>query len=479
MENLVYGADILSFRDLTRLVLLSGLFTLVCMMAFPRNASSRRFLLLAGVTALVILPWFLAYVPMVWFVTVSNVPQFTLAAYLPNFLVAVWLSVAMVLCWHHYKMVQRELKEITHLRPIVDERIARQVLDVCQGMNMTQVPQVLLGEHACSTSRYGGLIVLPASYLSWDKNTQRSVLAHELVHIQRRDDLWLNFLKYLILLYWWMPWLKGMYHSYIRAMEESCDDQAATFVGQQHKYAAALADAAGIKACTDVTPPAGYQSVANLHQHHLVGRIGRFNQLRELELNSSAIYWCVIGILGVVTVITGIEPITARTAATVDVDTHVHHLPIVARNSTSTFPATAQHNVIGVQVDQATRARLLNPIYEPPLVYPGQAIRQGKEGVVVVEFGVTEDGGITGAKVLSAYPEGVFNEVALRSVNKSRYAPAYANSVTAANMYEQAITTSRPKQVAQYGAASMGSNTRPSFKPTRIQRHFKFRLERH
>ena len=125
------------------------------------------------------------------------------------------------------------------------------------------------------------------------------MLARELVHIQRRDDLWLNFLKYLILLYWWMPWLKGMYHSYIRAMEESCDDQAATFVGQQHKYAAALADAAGIKTCTDVTPPAGYQSVANLHQHHLVGRIGRFNQLRELELNSSAIYWCVIGILGV------------------------------------------------------------------------------------------------------------------------------------------------------------------------------------
>ena len=52
--------DWLSLRDVSRLLLLSGLFTAAALLAFPRNAPTRRALLLAAVTALTVIPFLLA-----------------------------------------------------------------------------------------------------------------------------------------------------------------------------------------------------------------------------------------------------------------------------------------------------------------------------------------------------------------------------------------------------------------------------------
>lgn len=55
--------------------------------------------------------------------------------------------------------------------------------------------------------------------------------------------------------------------------------------------------------------------------------------------------------------------------------------------------------------------------------YPYRANRLQIEGVVHVRFTVLEDGGVTNIEILSAEPEGLFEEVVLQAVPRWRYEP--------------------------------------------------------
>jgi protein TonB len=63
------------------------------------------------------------------------------------------------------------------------------------------------------------------------------------------------------------------------------------------------------------------------------------------------------------------------------------------------------------------------PIVRVPPVYPQRAIDRGVEGWVEVEFTVTEIGGVSDPKVLSAHPSSIFNRAALRAIEAWKYEP--------------------------------------------------------
>jgi protein TonB len=63
------------------------------------------------------------------------------------------------------------------------------------------------------------------------------------------------------------------------------------------------------------------------------------------------------------------------------------------------------------------------PIVRVPPVYPQRAIDRGVEGWVEVEFTVTEIGGVSDSKVLSAHPSSIFNRAALRAIERWKYEP--------------------------------------------------------
>jgi len=60
-------------------------------------------------------------------------------------------------------------------------------------------------------------------------------------------------------------------------------------------------------------------------------------------------------------------------------------------------------------------------------VYPAAAKADHVEGVVVIRYGVSQDGRVINAKVESAQPEGVFEDAALAAVRSWRYNPALKN----------------------------------------------------
>jgi len=63
------------------------------------------------------------------------------------------------------------------------------------------------------------------------------------------------------------------------------------------------------------------------------------------------------------------------------------------------------------------------PIVRVEPVYPQSALDRGIEGWVEVEFTVTEVGGVSEPTILRSHPNGIFNRVALRAIERWKYEP--------------------------------------------------------
>ena len=450
----------LSLRDVVRLVLLSGLFTAAAWLAFPRNAPSRRVLLLAAVTALTLLPWVLSRFIGHWSVSVEELPAATLSTFLPNFLVWAWIGVAFVLVSTYVVQLVREIRAIKSLPPISDpeaDALHLKTAELASRLDL-KAPELRLGRGPCSLTLGGAIIVLPRQWSAWDQTTLDSVLAHELVHIQRRDDLWLLLTRMLQLLYWWMPWLKYLYQNHIRVMEESCDDAASELLGTKVEYVGALVDVAREDSDHD---PASPQGVMSMHAHHLVARVGRFANERIVELDTGGVYWCVTVIVLVVAAVTSVEPVVrtaveyqATPALSVGRDQPRGDADLARIGELSYYPQVDERLELPVNISRSERARVQAPEYAPPVIYPGAAIHRRVEGTITISFSVNKDGSVSKARVVRAEPPGVFDEAALRAVNNTRYAPGY--------------TTGRLVNVT-------GSTNRDRPPPS-ILRHFRFEL---
>ncbi len=78
---------------------------------------------------------------------------------------------------------------------------------------------------------------------------------------------------------------------------------------------------------------------------------------------------------------------------------------------------------------------LTNPNQPPTLLrgdvlsYPEAARREGLQGAVEVRYDVAADGRVMNARILSATPEGIFEEAALEAVRGWRFRPGRRKGV--------------------------------------------------
>lgn len=66
-------------------------------------------------------------------------------------------------------------------------------------------------------------------------------------------------------------------------------------------------------------------------------------------------------------------------------------------------------------------ARLPRVLRQPPLRYPDQAMRQGIEGSVTLDFQINADGSVSDVRVIQANPQGVFEREAMSVVRRTRF----------------------------------------------------------
>ena len=111
--------------------------------------------------------------------------------------------------------------------------------------------------------------------------------------------------------------------------------------------------------------------------------------------------------------------------------------PVVEVEPTPPPLIDAIENTAGVEfafvAPKATKAIQLNhtaltdgehiPIVKVQPVYPNQAARRGIEGYVILSFTILPSGATANAEVIESHPSGVFNNSALKAVQRFKYKP--------------------------------------------------------
>ena len=69
----------------------------------------------------------------------------------------------------------------------------------------------------------------------------------------------------------------------------------------------------------------------------------------------------------------------------------------------------------------------LVPTLRIPPIYPQQALNDGIEGIVTVEFTIGTDGSVKDPQIVKARPEKVFDDAVLQAIRKWKYPPEIVN----------------------------------------------------
>ena len=77
-----------------------------------------------------------------------------------------------------------------------------------------------------------------------------------------------------------------------------------------------------------------------------------------------------------------------------------------------------------ITVDGETIEIEVERSYQTPATYPRKALRLEREGYVIIEFDVAQDGSVIDPYVLEGEPAGLFNRAAMKSIRKWIYEPS-------------------------------------------------------
>lgn len=213
------------------------------------------------------------------------------------------------------------------------------------------------------------------------------VLRHETCHARRRDNL-ANLLAGAVLaVFWFNPLAWLAYRAFRIDQELSCDALALADADhiQRARYGRAILD------LVSPVDPGPLTTAWHLH-HSTRRRITMLKRHRHSRLRTLA----------------GTALVCAFTA-----------LSISIAPATDAPPST---NESPVDENPALLVRI-NP------GYPAEAVQQGLEGFVTMEFTITEDAGVEDIVVLDSHPGDVFDEAAVSALSKWRFVPEKVDGV--------------------------------------------------
>jgi beta-lactamase regulating signal transducer with metallopeptidase domain len=121
-----------------------------------------------------------------------------------------------------------------------DERISEQVAAVSQRVGLSRSPRILITSLPIGPAVFGiwrPIVVLPESSLEDDRSANlEAVLAHELIHVRRRDPLHALLQLAAVSLWWWNPvvWFASRFAT--RERERCCDEEVLGTLGYSGEF---------------------------------------------------------------------------------------------------------------------------------------------------------------------------------------------------------------------------------------------------
>ncbi len=249
--------------------------------------------------------------------------------------------------------------------------------------------RLLISDAISSPVTFGALrpvVLLPPQFPELEPQVREAVLAHELLHVRRRDWLFVLAEEMVRTVFWFHPAIWWLLSEIGLAREQEVDRRAVAESRLREEYVDALLVFAGAQ--LDLAPASSF-----LRRRHLKQRI--VSILKEVRMSKTHLFSSVAAALII--------------------------LAAAAWIVTAAFPLWAAPDVVadspGVAVDIGGAALL----HRAPIVYPEAAREQGVEGTVVLQASVDARGNVTEAQVLSG-PEELRNG-ALQSVLRWHFAP--------------------------------------------------------
>lgn len=251
--------------------------------------------------------------------------------------------------------------------------------------------RLLVSEAVTSPVTFGVLrpvVLLPPQFPELQPHLREAILTHELLHVRRRDWLFLIAEELVRAVFWFHPAIWWLLSEIGLAREQQVDRQVVAETRLRDEYVDALLAIAEAGAQVDLAPASSF-----LRKRHLKQRV--ISILKEVRMSKMRLFSTMAAALGILAaagwIVTAALPLSAA--------------PGVVADSP------------GVAIDVGGAALL----HRAPVVYPETAREQGIQGTVVLQAAVDTRGNVTDAQVLSG-PEELRN-AALQSVLRWHFAP--------------------------------------------------------
>jgi len=243
---------------------------------------------------------------------------------------------------------------------------------------------LLLSDGITSPVTFGALrpvVLLPAGFPEFESNVQEAILCHELLHVRRRDWLFMVGEEVVRTVLWFHPAIWWLLGEIGLAREQEVDRQVVERTRSREEYVDALLAIAGARPQLDLAPAPLF-----LRKRHLKQRV--VSILKEVRMSKTRLISSLAAALGI--------------------------LAAACWMVTATFPLAAAPEVVadapGVSIELGGAALM----HRSPVDYPLPARQKGIQGTVVVQVKMDGTGSVADAQVLSGPEE--LRRPALQSV---------------------------------------------------------------
>lgn len=194
------------------------------------------------------------------------------------------------------------------------------------------------------------IVLLPDAFATLPLDTQRAVACHELLHVQRRDWIWMLGEELVRTLFWFHPAMRRALNHIQLGREEVVDARTVELTGARHAYLSALLTFAGQPALAPATLFA--------RRHHLGERIRRITE----EVRMSRLRLAVTGTMLVGVLAGSTWGIAAAVPLRLDAATETAQAPASSANS-------IRVNLVGQDLPKPVIQ--VSPQYPPDLLRAG------------------------------------------------------------------------------------------------------------
>ena len=314
----------------------------------------------------------------------------------------------------------------------------------CDRLQLNNVPELLLSS-TCVVPFVCGVfrpcIVLPSACLEWSDTTRRLVLAHELLHVQRRDLLWQVLATLATAIWWFQPLCWFNRWNLRRDSETACDSLVIESGVRASDYASELLNLA--KTIREWRPGSA-AAVAIVRRGEIERRIRAVLHTpsavcKKLPTTKVALVAALTISASAVTISPGAHDfqggpymkrtvITGLLASAGLIATNVNAGSLSDRNTSDNTSKTAaahqdgqDHPIrVGGEFEQAKLIHKVNPTYPP------SAKAAGVQGMVRLDVTISKEGVPEDIQVISS-PSDDLTQSAVEAVRQWRYSTTLLN----------------------------------------------------